>query len=238
MRALEITYEIYSIIINSIAVFSSRISPKVRAGLMELSMFGLSLLGIIAYSNSRIKELLRYDNWVLTISTLLLIIVLFTSIDKKITRIRRAGIRPLFWSCWYLCYVLIVLSSLRYYVRAAYLVMGILSLTVFPMIMIIWYNRRDYFRFCILIARNMVLATYYYLAMNILLVGFISNTEDPELGYLGITANPNSNGLIILPFFTAALFLLIVDKKYNFYYLFSLAICVMVAYISKRELLK
>ena len=235
MRILEILYRAYLILINAIAVFSSKLTPRMRAGIMEMSIFGVLFLGVIAYSGREIKDLLHYDEWGLIVSVVMLLLLLIASIDRKIIPVKIKGIRPLFWVGWYLCFVLMSVSAIFHYVWNTYCLYAMLSISIFPILMIIWNERGDFNRLCLLLARNMVLASYIFLLLNILITAFITNEGLAELGYRGLTDNQNSNGLIVLPFFTSALYLLITDRKYSRYYLFSLAISIMFIVISKTR---
>ena len=228
---------IYCTLLDKIACISAFFSQKVRNSAIHLSLFSLSLIGIVAYCNDSIKRLVHYNDVVFLITTSLLVVILIASVDKNDFRekARDNNVNPCFWFGWLLCFVIMSASALFHYVRTAYFLWGILSLTVFPMIMIAWNRRSDYLELCNLAASYMVIASFVFLAINLLLVGIIERNEFLYIGYRGITANPNSNGLIVLPFFSSALYLLFTKRRYKEWYVFSIAICVMFAYISKTR---
>ena len=207
---------------------------------MSVAVFCISFIGIIAYSNDRIKTILQYERRVFVITTILLIVLLISSIDRKID-IKRVTLNKtgmLFWTGWYLCFVFIFISSFKYYVREAYSLWGVLCITIFPMLLLIWQTRNDICSFYIMIARNMVLTLFVFLMINLTIVGYIARQEKVGLGYVGITGNPNSNGLIIAAFFTSALFLFFIDRNYRIVYFFAGAICIMFAFLSETQTTK
>lgn len=235
MILLELPYRLYVTVINCIAAVTSKIPEKSRHRMITAAVFLLSVYGMVPNSNARIKDLLQFSRTAIPFSMLLLILILAASIDRKIDRRQPSGLRPLFWIGWYLCFIVMFVSSRMHQVRAGYNMWSIAALTVFPMLMIVWNRRGELPYFCSVIARSMVGASYAFLAVNLILVPFITNNSDAENmapGYLGIMANPNGNGLVVLPFFTAALYLIITERKGRPLYLASAAISVMFAVIS------
>ena len=236
MIILQVPIIVYSKVINIIAVLSSGIAVKWRNIMLNAVLVCFALLGIVAYSNDGIKEALHYIDCVFAVSVILMLILLIASIDRKIDlrEISTWRINAVFWAGWYICFLFMVVSSLRHEVRLAYYLWGILCLTVFPMLMIIWYVRGDLSRLCALAARSMVVTTYLFLLLNLIIVPFTTRGQFAglESDYVGIAGHPNSNGLIVLPFFTAALYLLFIDKRRMPIYIFSLSFCAMIAVIS------
>lgn len=235
MRMLEIPYAIYTFIINCIAALTSRIPARPRAFMMNAALFCLTIVEIAAYSNKRLKDLIHYSDCALIISTIALLVLTFASIDRKVRFRKCSKYNTLFWVGWYACFILILISSLKYYVRDSYGLWSILCLVLFPVLMIIWNERGDFSELFIPVAHFMVLGVYIFLAANLLIVPFVMNDQYVGIGYLGITTNQNGNGLIVLPFFTAALYLLVSDRNYREIYVFTMALCVMFAYISRTR---
>lgn len=235
MYILEIPLIAYTKIIDCIAFFSSRIPSGLRNAMLNVSVFCMMMLGVLAYSNERIKHLVHYDRYVLKAAGILLVVILIASIDRKISEGRKCRIRGLFWLGWYLCFGTMIVSAQFHHVNRIYYAWGIISNTLLPMIMLVWQKRGDFEYLCNRIARCTVLAAYVFLAANLCLTAFVTNTGIAEMGYLGIAGNPNSNGLIALPFFTAALYLLLTDRKYTPLYLFSVIVFAVFVYISRTR---
>ena len=235
MKISVYLYNIYVVLINLIASFSVKISDRARSVMMNGSLFLLSGLFMLRYCSKDIRGFLHYSDYQIAAPVILLLVLLIASIDRKVGLKRSGGFSLLFGTGWWICFVIMVITSFIYPVRGEYLCWGILSITVFPLFMIIWNKRGDYYGFCRLIAVNMVQISYIYLALNLIMSAFITNefyAEGLDDGFLGIAANPNSNGMIVLPFFTAALYLLLTERKRRFVYLFSMAFSLMLIIIS------
>lgn len=235
MKIFKVLDSFYILILNTIVAASSGISPLMRKGLLNASLFCLNLIFITAYCNDRIKDLTHYKDYVLVTSTVLLIVVLIMSADRRIELTEYPKRRILFSIGWYLCFTAIFISSLKYYVRDAYFLWSILSLTLFPMLMIVWHRRGDYFYLCNVVAQNMVISSYLFYLANFVLVPFVTNDGIYGPDYLGLADNPNGNGMIVLPFFTAALYMLLSRRGSSFPYILSLLLSVVFATISNTR---
>ena len=235
MKAAEYPFRLYVSIINCIAAVSERIPDKARRGIISAATFCLAAIGIFPYSNSRIKDFIAFDRTAVPVSMLLMILLLIASIDRKFDVRERIRLNAVFWAGWYLCFITMFISARFHHVRAGYNMWSIASLTVFPMLMIVWHRRGDLSSLCSVAARNMVRVSFLFLAVNLIAVPFITNTAEAENmapGYLGMLANPNSNGLVVLPFYTAALYLLITERRNRIVYVFAASISAMFAVIS------
>lgn len=235
MKISVFIYNIYVVIINLIASFSIKISDRARSIMMNGSVLLLSGLFMLRYLNHDIRDFLHYNNYKIAAPVILLLVLLAASIDRKIMLRRSGGFSPLFITGWLLCFITIILSSILYPVRTEYMWWGILSVTLFPMLMIIWYKRGDYPIFCSLIAGNLVLLSYIFFVLSLLLSAFTVNSLYPaglDSGFLGIVTNPNSNGLIVLPSVFSAIYLLLTENRNRFFNLLSLAFSIMMIIIS------
>lgn len=205
---------------------------------MTLSLACLNVLGIAGHISEELKAVIHYYDWFITVATIALVFLLIGSIDRKIRIDEIKDCNVVFWCGWLSCFVSMGISSLFHPTRDVYTLWFILSLSIFPMILIIWQKRGELQKLFALIAHNMVLASYFFLIINIISVAFITNNyyvEGLEHEYLGIAPNPNSNGMIVLPFFTSALYLIITNQKNKLFYFFSLTISIMFAFISNTR---
>ena len=175
MKISVYLYNIYVVLINVIASFSMKISDRARSVMMNSSAFLLSGLFVLRYCSKDIKELLHYSDYQIVAPVILLLVLLIASIDRKVGLRRTEGFNLLFLVGWMICFVIMVITSFIYPVRDEYLWWGILSITVFPLFMIIWNKRSDYYAFCRLIAVNMVQISYIFLGLNLIMSAFITN---------------------------------------------------------------
>ena len=238
MKIIVNVYNLYAVLINIIASFATKISDRARVVMMNGSLLLLSGLCLLRYCNHDIREFLHYNDYKISGAVILLLVLLIASVDRKIGLKKSEGFNKAFMTGWLICFVLIITTAFFYYVKSDYLWWGILSVTIFPLIWITWYKRNDFYLLCNYIARIMVLLSYIYLAFNLLMSAFITNSfyaEGLDDSFLGIAANPNGNGLIVIPFFTSALYLLITEKKKGFVYLLSMSISLMLIIISNTR---
>lgn len=221
----------YCFVINILSEVSQKISSRIRNVLLHAALLLLLLTGTVNYFNDRLQELMGYESdRVRLFTTVLLIVLLIALIDRKIDAgALRAN--KLFWTGWFVCFLTIFVLSFVNPVKPYYLLWCILSLTVFPMIMIVLSERQDAFAVSILIARDAVIVSYIFFAANLIITPFVTK-DDLFVEYQGVCNNPNSNGLICTAFFTAALYLLAADRRNSFVYLLSLTISASLATIS------
>ena len=221
----------YCYVINILSEVSQKISSRTRNVLLHAALLLLMLTGTVNYFNDRLQELIGYESdRVRLFTTVLFIVLLIALVDRKIDA-RAIRVNKLFWTGWFVCFITIFILSFVHPVKAYYLLWCILSLTVFPMIMIVLNERKDTFALSVMIARDAVIISYVFFAMNLIITPFVTKNE-LYFGYQGICNNPNSNGLICTAFFTAALFLLVVDRRDNFVCLLSITISATLATVS------
>ncbi len=222
----------YCYVINIISEASLKMSDKARRALLHIALLLLMLTGAVNYFNDRLQELMGYESdRVRFFTSVLLIVLLIALIDRKIDP-RALRVNSLFWTGWYVCFITIFVLSFVNPVRKYYMLWCILSLTVFPMIMIILNERKDNFAVSVLIARDAVIISYIFFAANLIITPFVTKVTG-IMDYQGICNNPNSNGLICTAFFTAALYLIAVDRNDLFVYLLSLTISFSIATVSR-----
>lgn len=205
---------------------------------MNLSIVSLNVLGIVGHIREDIKVALHYYDWLIIVALIGFILLLVGSIDRRIEEVGENECSAGFYYGWYLCFVTMGISALLHPTRDVYKLWFILSLTIIPMILMVWHKRGDLQKLYTLVAHNMVLASYCFLIINIISVAFITNNyyfEGLKHEYLGIAPNPNSNGMIVLPFFTSALYLIVTNHKNKAFNTFSLFFCAMIAFISNTR---
>lgn len=213
----------YTYGINTLAGASLKMSGSVKRVLLHAALLLLMLTGTVNFFNDRLQDLMGYESdRVRLFTTVLFIVLLIALIDRKIDA-RAICANKLFWTGWFVCFITIFVMSFVNPVKPYYLLWCILSLTVFPMIMIVMNERKDSFAISILIARDAVIISYVFYAANLIVTPFVTK-DVMTADYQGICSNPNSNGLICTAFFTAALYLLIAERKNRFVYLLSLAL--------------
>ena len=238
MKILYCPWQIYAFIINRICAFSSKIPQRVRLCLMNVAIVSLNLLGIIGHLNEAVKEYVHYYDLLFPLASASLVLLVIAGIEKKVARNAVLEHNPLFCFGWYVCFIAMIISGVIITTKEIYFLWSVLSLTVFPMIMIIYNDRIKLNKLFSFVAHHMVIASYFFLLINLLFVAFFTNSFFADgLGseYLGLAPNPNSNGLIVLPFFSSALYLTITKNNNKAYYIFSMLICIMFTFISKTR---
>ena len=228
MGLSKLIYKMYLAVINIIGKASCRLSPGARTVLMDLSISAIIFITILHYCNEHIKKILNFDNISLTVSILMLVLLLAVSIDRPF-KLRKVTVSRLFVFGWYLCFGVMLISSLFHHVNDAYRWWSILSLTIYPMFAIVWHERGDFHVLCGRLAICLVAWSFIFFVMNLAMDPFISNyLYVDQLGpdFVGMMGHPNSNGLVCMSFFTAALYLLLSDNRYTLVSATSLALCI------------
>ncbi|MBR2706507.1 MAG: hypothetical protein IKE74_04615 [Mogibacterium sp.] len=228
---IRILFIPHCIAVNLLYKLSHRLNEETKTWMIRAAAMGISLIGVLRYFNDDLKEFISYDSGaVRMISTLLLLMLVTASIDKK-ADIRRLHPDKLFWAGWFVCFFIMLAAAFVNPVRKDYFLWSILSLTLFPMMMIVWTRHDDIQKVIRIIARCMVAMSFVFILMNFVIMMFTVPPQ-PFDDYTGMFGNPNNNGLICTAFYTSALFLLITDRTDEFAYMFSLCICIVFSVIS------
>ena len=225
---------IYLAIINSISNATFKITQKHRRYLINGTVFVMLCIGTINYCNKTIKGLVHFSDWALVVSVAALLVFVIASIDKKIDRSCVIINKP-FWIGWILCFALMFIMSFIHPVRKSYFAWSIEGLFLFPLIFLIWSSpdrRRQLFD---IVAVNTLRMAYIFIFASFLMVPFFTTEGiDPSLGYIGMAANQNNNGMIVLSFYAASLYLLLTDRKSTkLKFAFPMGVCIAIAIISK-----
>jgi len=228
---IRILFIPHCIAVNLLYKLSHRLNEETKTWMIRAAAMGISLIGVLRYFNDDLKEIVSYDSdAVRMISTLLLLMLVTASIDKKID-IRRLHPDKLFWAGWFVCFFIMFAAAFVNPVRKDYFLWSILSLTLFPMMMIAWTRHDDIQKVIRIIARCMVAMSFVFILMNFAVMLFTAHPI-PYVDYTGLFGNPNNNGLICTAFFTSALFLLVTDRSDEFACMLSLCISIVFSVIS------
>lgn len=214
---------------------SARISNRVRPFLIKGSLLALSNVFLLRYFNKNIKQLIHYDDYNIGIVAILLLILLFSSIDGKIEYNKDKQGNQLFLFGWLLCFVTMQFTAQIYHVREDYYWWGLFSLFIYPTIILVWKEQDKLNSLFTMLAHCMVIASYIFLVLNILLTGFIVDgliNSINSVAFVGLSPNPNNNGIVVIAFFTAALYLTTIEERLSFSNILSLAVSIMFAAIS------
>lgn len=223
---MKLIFRLYIAIINLIGKMTIKIPANVRIVMINISLLVLSLNGMLTYSNSMLKEMLHLSDYSLEVAVMCFIVLFIASIDHKVNGMRIRG-NNWFWIGWILCYVTMVVSNCFHHSHERYVWLGLLCISVIPMIIIVWYEKNECRRLYFLIARSAITVSYVFFALNLILLPFMSNKnvlEGVNKGFAGTGDNPNGTGLICLAFFAAALYLVVSERKLHLEYLLSLSI--------------
>lgn len=221
----------YCNIINLLARISCRMDERTRVFSFNTSVLLISFICVLHYCNDRLQEICHYSNDATrVISPILLIIVLLSCIDDRVD-FRNLKPNRLFWIGWLVCFTTMFVMSFVHPVKKMYFLWSILSLTIFPMIMIAFSCSRLSYKWSVLLAKDTVVISYVFLLMNIIITPMTTNTY-PNDDYLGLCSNPNANGLICSAFFTAAMYLFFVERKHPFFSLLSMGVSTAIIVIS------
>ncbi len=217
-------------LINLIGNFSISLGSKLRHDLFCASVTALLVIGTTRYCKSSILKAISFDqDAVLSLCSILIVLILISVIDRKIDTQEVHPSVP-FWTAWFLCFGVMTITSFIHPVFNYYRLWGIMSLTVIPMIIISIMYSEDRLKIVISLARNTVFVSYVFYILTFIISPYI--TKEGFLAFMGICVNPNNNGMICTSFFTAALFLLLVDDKNLFLDLLSMCVSFVIATIA------
>lgn len=224
---------LYCLIINCLYRISSRISKGAKNLLFVISVACLSFLGIYRYCFGILPSFLHFDDSVYQITGVFLFaLLLLSSIQKPLDP---TGFTPnrLFFTGWLFCFFSIFISSFIHPLNCALFTCSLLCLTLIPMIIMVWIDRSGYYHLTIVVCRITVMASFVFLILNLLIVPFLSRTNAfISDDFWGLCNNSNNNGMICTSFYTAALYLLFVDKRNRFASLLSLSLSIVFSVIS------
>ena len=212
MKILSIIFKPYEIIINIVSYITRWIPAIVRRILAYILIQAICYICIMNFSIIMQDKLGCGWEKPMNLSTWMLVALLLLSIDRKID-VSKIQWNRLFWLGWLVCFGLMFGLSFNKPVEIDYLRWAILSLTVFPMMWLVWNERDDCRKLFIILARSMVISSFVYVAVNIMWIGDVEAVWAYEHEYTALMTNPNGNGLICIPFFTSALYLLFADKR-------------------------
>lgn len=218
------------IIINIVSKLTSHLSKGFRKAATHLTVLLITILVSANYFRESFKSLFPdYRDNINRIVIVLLIILLLVIIERKVSY-NSIVINPLFWTGWFVCFGIMFITSFIHPVEKAYFLWSVLGLTIIPMFLIVLNDRNFFTQFCETVSFDMVIVAWIYLLANLLITPFLSDVFPGVFD--GIAANPNSNGLICLAFFSAALFLLFVRKDNRLPNLLVICMCAVITVIS------
>lgn len=219
----------YIIIINVLAKLFSGIPQKVSLIVFRLTIFLITVVTIWRWMNAEIHShsLWEYER---VVYIPLFIILLITSIKGNCSKYDVTW-NPLFWVGWYLCFLLIIITSFFNPVAEDYYMWSIFSVIYFPAFFVVWQVRNEYDDLFRTIAWSAVICSYIFLVITILGVFVFRNPE--HLGtFFGVVGNPNSNGMVSTGFFAAAIYIVFTEERTNGWALFSCAISIALSIVS------
>ena len=226
----------YCSVINILYNVSAKLGDKVKLIMLHVSVLLTSFIGIIRYLNPDLRTSLYYNvDYFLIAGVVLFILFLLSIINRKVSA---ESLRPnmIFWSGWFLCFIAIIITSFINPVRHSYLTWSILSLTVIPMISIVFRDQEDFRSIAITIARDIVLISFVFFFMNFMVTPFVPDfLPDMAHAYRGICSNENHNGMVCLAFFSAALYLMIAEEEWRFSSVLCICMSIALSYISESK---
>ncbi|MBR2674872.1 MAG: hypothetical protein IKE52_05400 [Mogibacterium sp.] len=233
---IEIVFKTYCNLINLIKRVSDAMSGRLKSTLFDVSVLVMTFICTIHYFNDRLESLLHSGtNMVFRLSPIIFLIILICCIEEKADH-EKIKINKIFWAGWFLCFITIFVMSFINPVKKLYFLWSLLSLTILPMIMIVLSQSKSYFKWSVKIARNVVTISYIFVVMNLAITPFVANdlvgVETIDYNYLGLCVNPNGNGMICTTFFTAALYLLLVEDREGWWNLVSMGFSAAIVLIS------
>ncbi len=231
-KILRLPFTIYTLIINLIGQGARKIPSRLRSFIVNASVLVLLFIGILNYINPRLQAIAHVSGGRLFstvgLALLMIVLILIAGIDHKIS-IDEYKFNPAFWLGWFACFIMMFVTSLIHEVRYPYFITGIVSLFIFPMVFIAWADK--YKRLVGILARNTVIMSYIFILMNLVITPL--TTKDTFLDvYLGVTSNPNLNGIIIIGFYASCLYMLLVERKRSIVYVIPIAFSIIVSYMS------
>ena len=223
----------YAVITNSISHISSKISDKTRVKLINISTYVFLCIGTINYCNKTIKGLVHFSDWALPVSILAMLMLLFAGIDTKVN-IKRIRCNKLFWLGWILCFGMMFVMSFINQVKEVYFLWSVEGIFLFPLLFLAWYPERKRRILFACLSENIVTVSYLFIIASILTVPFFKKPYDGMVSsYIGMAANPNNNGMLILTFYAASIYLLLTERKKSpLYYLLPMGVCVAISVIA------
>lgn len=217
----------YVVVINLVSNVTSRLSPRMRTVLTHVTVTITAVLGVLNYARNSIRAALPFS--IMGVTIVMMIILLLANIENKIS-FKKMKANTLFWAGWFVCFLIMLITSLVKEADPRDYMWSVVSLTIIPMFLIVMNDKKDCMRFCVTVATDMTVVSWLYLLANLLMVPFLTNEYIPD--YDGIANNPNGNGLICLAFFTSSLFLLVARKDNRLINLLVICMCIVVAWIS------
>jgi hypothetical protein len=218
----------YSFVVNLISVFTSKIPDKVRNVMIQISIYIIAGVSLLRWMNPVFKpgDTVKTIHY---IAVAMLIILFISSIDGKID-IKRIKTNRLFWAGWFICFISMFLLSFRNEVDLYYRHWSILSLTIFPGLFLVWESRGDCEKLFVRAARASIVMFWLYI---IITFAFSPIADGSAFrAFVGVTANPNANGLICSGFFSSVLYMAARRNNKWFAYVATAGCMFALAYIS------
>ena len=232
MKYIRSPYRLYVEIVNIIADILPEIPARMKSKLMNVSVAVLIFIGILKYCNKPIKMVTRFFYWSIILGTVMMIVFLIASIEKKRYDPDQKIRRP-FWIGWMVCFVWILMMSFVHPPEDVCFVWAVVSLTISPLIFITWEQNCRMEKMMDLVADRTVTAAYLFVAASVFFVPFINKEAlSVTTDYLGMGGNPNHNGMLSTGFYSAALYMLLSDKKRPFRYLILMGVCIALSVVS------
>lgn len=225
---------LYAGIANGIAKFSVKIPNRTRLLLVKLSVAVLLCSGTIKYCNKVIRELVHYSDWVYLLSMLALVFIVIAGIDERVDD-KRIRFGKAFWLGWIVCFFSMLIMTFVNPVKKPYFLWSVTGLAVFPLIFIVWCKNNKFKWICQTVSEVAFVGSYLFILANFILVPFFSRGDigDTVSSYIGLAVNPNNNGMLVIAFFGASLYLLLNSRKLKPpYYLLTMGVCVAISVIA------
>ena len=232
MRILTVTQSIYVLLINFIAIVSSRIPAILRRALVDMSVAVLLIIGVLKYCSQEIKYITQYHHWSVTTGTVMLAILTVALIDKNKYTVND-NINRLFWAGWIGSFAWMFALSFFHPVEDAYQVWSMLSILLFPVMFIICAQSDRVKELFNLVADRTILVAFAFFIVTLIVVPFLPIVKSAS--YYGMASNPNHNGMLSTGFYSAALYKLIADKKRPLVYLFLMGMCIALSVASNTR---
>lgn len=231
---MELIAKQYVAVNNAIAGFSSKIPDRARTAMINVSVYVLLCIGLLRYCNKVMKNFVHFSDLVYPVGIAMILIFTVAGIRCK-TSIEKIRIGKAFWFGWMLCFVMMFIMALIHPVVKDYFIWSVMGIFIFPLIFIGHSGRNDFKRLCRTVSEAVLVITYVFIILSLILAPFFSRGELGEImpEYIGLAVNPNNNGMLVIAFYGPVFYLLMNDRRRApVYYLMPMGVCIAISVIS------